>query len=302
MDKLAGFARYLIESEKSLRTQKKYVHDVKVFIDFLGKKQVTKGLVVEYKAKLEHSGFSQRSSNGVLSAVNCFLRYQNHEDYKVKLLKRQYKTFRCAEEELSHEEYDKLLEASRDTPQIHLIIQTLAATGIRISELEFFTVEAVRKGEVLVTCKGKTRPVVIEHGLQRLLLFYCEREEITSGVIFVTRRGKPLDRTNIWRKLKKLAEKAGVDPKKVYPHNFRKLFARTFYELTKDLAKLADLLGHSNINTTRIYIMTTVEEHRRQLSRMKMLDPNDLKQAAKVTKNASNAQIDEQSEALKTPA
>ena len=172
----------------------------------------------------------------------------------------------CAEEkELTREEYFRLLEASAGHPRLHLILQAICGTGIRISELKYFTVEAVRRGEITVSCKGKNRTILLPGLLCRRLLAYAEKEGIASGMIFVTRRGNPVNRSNIWAQMKGLCRKAGVKESKIFPHNLRKLFARTFYGIEKDIARLADILGHSSINTTRIYIVSTGTEHRKKI-------------------------------------
>ena len=175
----------------------------------------------------------------------------------------------CAEDkELTKAEYLRLLQVSKKNEQLNLVIQTICGTGIRVSELQYFTVEAVRYGEVTVDCKNKTRTILVPGKLKNLLLNYAKRHSITTGAIFITRSGKTLNRSNIWAAMKKLCEAAGVKATKVFPHNLRKLFARTFYGIEKDIAKLADILGHSSINTTRIYIMTTGFEHRRKIERL----------------------------------
>jgi len=172
------------------------------------------------------------------------------------------------EKELTKEEYMRLLDASKEQEQLNLVIQTICGTGIRISELKYFTVEAVKTAEVNVLCKGKSRPILVPKKLCKLLLKYATDRGIKEGSIFVTRSGKNLDRSNIWTQMKKLCEKAKVNPKKVFPHNLRKLFARTFYGIEKDIAKLSDILGHSSIETTRIYVMTTGKEHRQKIERL----------------------------------
>ena len=169
---------------------------------------------------------------------------------------------------MSKAEYVRLVEASRHQEQLNLVIQTICGTGIRVSELRFFTVESAQRGEVVVNCKGKCRTILIPGKLRKLLLDYAKKEKIRSGVIFITRNGKPLNRSCIWAQMKALCVEAGVNPTKVFPHNLRKLFARTFYGIEKDIAKLADILGHSSIDTTRIYIMTTGTEHRRKIERL----------------------------------
>ena len=186
----------------------------------------------------------------------------------MKSIRLQRQTYCAADKELTRGEYMRLLGAAQNRPQLCLLMKTICGTGIRVSELRYFTVEAVRRGEVTIDCKSKTRTNLVPGKLKKLLLDYAKRRSIRTGPIFVTRTGRPLDRSTIWARMKSLCKKAGVNPSKVFPHNLRKLFARTFYGLEKDIAKLADILGHSSIDTTRIYIMTTGVEHRRKLERL----------------------------------
>ena len=209
----------------------------------------------------------------MLAALNKFFRFVGWLDFCVKQFKVQKKTFCSPERELSKEEYTKLIMTAKQksNERLSLVIQTICSTGIRVSELPFITVEAVKRGQATVSLKGKTRTVFIVSALAKKLLRYAKEHRIVSGAIFVTKSGKPINRTNIWREMKLLCKDAGVSPEKVFPHNLRHLFARTFYGIEKDIAKLADILGHSNINTTRIYITTTGEEHRRKMERMHLL-------------------------------
>ena len=186
----------------------------------------------------------------------------------MKNIRLQHQTYCAEEKELTKAEYLRLLEASRKNEQLNLVLQTICGTGIRVSELRFFTVEAVQHGEITVNCKSKTRTILVPGKLRKLLLNYAKQKHITTGAIFVGKSGKPLDRSSIWHQMKQLCRAAGVKESKVFPHNLRKLFARTFYGIEKDIAKLAGILGHSSINTTRIYIMTTGMEHRRKIERL----------------------------------
>ena len=202
------------------------------------------------------------------TALNSLLDFLGLSNCKVKNIRTQKQIYCTADKELTKAEYLRLLAASKKKEQLNLVLQTICGTGIRVSELRYFTVEAIRCGEVTVDCKNKTRTILVPGRLKNTLLNYAKRHGVTTGVIFVTRTGKPLNRSNIWSAMKKLCEAAGVKPSKVFPHNLRKLFARTFYGIEKDIAKLADILGHSSINTTRIYIMSTGVEHRRKLDRL----------------------------------
>ena len=262
------FSGYLVREEKSSVTCEKYIRDVHCFEIFAGDSQVTKDLVVAWKKKLVEQGYAVRSINSMLASVNSFLGFLGWHDCKVKNIRIQHQTYCAEEKELTKAEYLRLLETARKNEQLNLVLQTICGTGIRVSELRHFTVEAVRHGEITVNCKSKTRTILVPGKLRKLLLNYAKQKHISTGAIFVGKSGKPLDRSSIWRQMKQLCKSAGVKESKVFPHNLRKLFARTFYGIEKDIAKLADILGHSSINTTRIYIMTTGMEHRRKIERL----------------------------------
>ncbi len=265
---LTTFEQHLLREEKSAATVEKYLRDARAFMLYANGKTVSKELVVAYKQSLEKLGYKPRSINSMLASLNSFLDFIAAGDCKVKTVRIQKPAYLTEEKELTQGEYKRLLTAAKHKEQLNLVIRTICATGIRVSELKYFTVDAVYRGEVLVKCKSKARTILIPGDLRKLLLSYTKKHDITDGVIFVTRGGKPLDRSYIWAQMKGLCEAAGVNPSKVFPHNLRKLFARTFYDIEKDIAKLADVLGHSSIETTRIYIMTTGSEHRRQIERM----------------------------------
>ena len=265
---IRDFSDYLVREERSNATCEKYIRDVHSFWMFVGNNQVTKELVVAWKKELLENGYAVRSINSMLASVNSFLGFLGWHDCKVRNIRLQQQIYCAEEKELTKVEYLRLLEASKGNEQLNLVIQTICGTGIRVSELRYFTVEAVRHGEITVNCKSKTRTILVPGKLRKLLLHYAKQKHITTGTIFVGKNGKPLDRSSIWRQMKQLCEAAGVKESKVFPHNLRKLFARTFYGIEKDIAKLADILGHSSINTTRIYIMTTGMEHRRKIERL----------------------------------
>lgn len=246
----------------------KYLRDVRAFFVFASQAVITKDLVMGYKQVLLEKNYAVSSINSMLASLNSLLDFLGWGDCKVKSLKIQRQTYCAEEKELTKAEYLRLLEAAKEHPRLKLMMQTICGTGIRVSELKYFTVEAVRHGEITVRCKNKTRTILLPGKLKKLLLEYAKKNGVRSDAIFVTRGGKPIDRSNIWAQMKKLCESAGVKPSKVFPHNLRKLFARTFYGIEKDIAKLADILGHSSINTTRIYIMTTGTEHRRKIERL----------------------------------
>ena len=266
------FKNYLIENEKAKSTIEKYMRDICLFTGYAADKTLDKSLVLEYKTSLEHT-YAIRSANSMLAALNAFFRFLGWHDLCVKQFKVQKEAYCSEEKELTKAEYTALVRAAeqKKNERLSLVVQTICGTGIRVSELQSITVEAVRRGEAVVSCKGKTRKIFIVKALQKKLLRYGMEQGINMGVLFVTKSGKPLDRSNIWRQMKDLCEQAGVSPQKVFPHNLRHLFARTFYGIEKDIAKLADILGHSNINTTRIYIITTGAEHQRRMEKMRLI-------------------------------
>lgn len=259
------FRVYLCQAEKSRATVEKYLRDVRAFLAFAGENEVTKELVMQWKDSLLAEQYAARSINSMLASLNSLLCFLGREDCKVKNLKVQQQTYCSEEKELTKSEYKRLLDAAKDKPKLRLIMETICGTGIRVSELACFTVESVRAGEIRISNKGKLRTILIPGKLKKKLLAWAKKNGIQKGAVFVTKRGKPVNRSNIWEQMKKLCETAGVKASKVFPHNLRKLFARCFYAVKKDIAKLADVLGHSSINTTRIYIMTTGSEHRRML-------------------------------------
>lgn len=265
---IATFQAYLIEEEKSKATVEKYVRDARTFFSFTQQKRVTKELVMAWKETLVVREYAVRSVNSMLASLNSLLDFMGWRECKVKSLKTQRQIYCAEEKELTKAEYMRLLKAAENQPQLKLVMETICSTGIRVSELCCFTVEAVKRGEIEIRCKGKIRMILIPGRLKKLLLGYAKKNNIFSGAIFITRNGNPLNRSNIWTQMKKLCKAAGVKAGKVFPHNLRKLFARTFYGIEKDIAKLADILGHSSIDTTRIYIMSTGTEHRRKIERL----------------------------------
>lgn len=269
---LTTFENDLVSQEKSKATIEKYLRDVKAFTEYVNEKPVTRELVLQYKEMLIRSKAAS-SVNSMLVSMNSFLNFMGWHDLKVKQLKLQRQIYYPEEKELTKNEYFSLIKTAenRGNERLSLIIQTICATGIRVSELEYITVEAVRCGKTEVSCKSKTRTVFIVSRLRKKLLSYIKKNEIQSGRIFVTKNGKAVNRSNIWSEMKALCKQAGVIATKVFPHNLRHLFAKVFYQAEKDIAKLADILGHSSINTTRIYIMTTGAEHRRKMENMHLV-------------------------------
>ena len=270
--KINAFKTYLIENEKAEATTQKYIHDIRCFGEYCAEQPLSKTLILDYKATLVQN-YAIRSANSMLAALNTFFRFNGWHDLCVKQFKIQREAYCSEDKELTKAEYMALVRAAEEkkNERLALVVQTICGTGIRVSELECITVEAVRRGEAVVTCKGKTRKIFIVKALQKKLLRYALKQGISSGFLFVTKNGKPLNRSNIWRQMKDLCEQAGVCAQKVFPHNLRHLFARTFYKIEKDIAKLADILGHSNINTTRIYIITTGAEHRNRMETMRLI-------------------------------
>ncbi len=268
---LLSFRQHLHEEEKSPRTTEKYLRDARAFFLYAGPNEITKETVISFKNRLMQSGYQTGSINSILASVNSLLRFLGWEDCKTKNLRQQRASFCPEEKELTKAEYGRLLDAAHGNEQLRLLLQTICSTGIRVSELQYFTVEALRRSQVTIHCKSKTRTILVPGQLKKLLLSYAAKRQIRSGAIFITRGGNPLNRSNIWAQMKKLCSKAGVQPSKVFPHNLRKLFARTFYAMEKDIAKLADILGHSSVNTTRIYIMSTGTEHRRKIENLGLI-------------------------------
>lgn len=268
---ITAFEHHLQYEEKSAATREKYLRDVGALFRYAQESPLSKELVMEWKQYLAAQGYAVRSINSMLASANSMLDFMGRPECKVKQLRTQQRTYCTSDQELTKGEYMRLLEAAQRDERLCLLLQTICATGIRVSELQYFTVEAVRSGQITLTCKSKTRMILVPLKLKQKLLNYARKRKITAGPVFVTRTGRPMDRSNIWTAMKRLCKRAGVDPQKVFPHNLRKLFARTYYGAQKDIAKLADILGHSSITTTRIYIMSTWTEHQHQLERLGLL-------------------------------
>ena len=253
-------------------TIEKYIRDVKAFSVYTQNTAVTKEIVIAYKKHLQEN-YAVRSVISMLASINSLFSFLGWHDLKVKSLKLQQQIFCSEDRELTKAEYARLCKTAKrkKNKRLNLILQTICGTGIRVSELQYITVEAAKQGEAVVNCKAKTRSVFIVKELKQKLLRYAAEQNIKSGMIFVTRTGKPISRTNIWREMKALCVEANVNPEKVFPHNLRHLFARVFYGIEKDIAKLADILGHSSINTTRIYIISTGTEHRKKMENMHLI-------------------------------
>ncbi len=272
-DSICKFKGQLCLEEKSEATVGKYIHDITAFAAFLCNSSITKEKAIAYKQHLIDNGYAVRSINSVIASLNSYFSFVGLLDCRLKSVKIQRQIFCPEEKELTRAEYERLIRTAQQkgNERLNLVIQTICSTGIRVSELQFITVQAVLKGEATVSLKGKTRTIFIVKDLKKKLLRYIAEQKIKDGAVFITRTGKPLSRTNIWREMKGLCEQAGVNPNKVFPHNLRHLFARTFYGIEKDIAKLADILGHTSINTTRIYIITTGNEHRQRMESMRLI-------------------------------
>ncbi len=261
-----NFKLYLYEEEKSDNTIEKYIRDIRFFKKWLGGRSVDKSVILEYKKEL-CKNYAPKSVNSILSSLNSLFAYMNWYELKVKTIKIQRQIFSNKEKELTKAEYERLLRAAKNK-RLYYIMQTVCASGIRISELKFISTDAVKNQRATVRSKGKSRQVILPKSLCVLLMEYIKRNKIKSGPIFVSKNGKPLNRTNIWKEMKQLCKTAKVSKIKVFPHNLRHLFARTFYSQQKDIVRLADLLGHSSINTTRIYTIENGAIHRRQIQKM----------------------------------
>ena len=269
---LDNYKIYLLEEEKSSSTIAKYMHDLYEFSMWLGERGFEKADVLEYK-RILCERYAPASVNACLSSLNGFFTFMEWFELKVKNLKIQKQIFASSDKEITKEEYERLLQAAKNksNERLFLLMQTICSTGIRVSEVKFITMEAVRSGIAVINCKGKCRQVFLPRQLCQMLKKYVSSRNIKSGSVFITRNGKPLDRSNIWADMKKLCKDARVSEKKVFPHNLRHLFARTYYNLQKDVVRLADILGHSSVNTTRIYTMESGEIHRKQIQRPGLL-------------------------------
>ncbi len=265
------FKDFLICEEKAAATVQKYIRDVEKFMQWLNKSHVEKSTVLSYKAALVGT-YAPASVNATISSLNAFFIFMEWHELRIKNLKIQRKIFSTVDKELKKAEYERLLEAAKQkNERLYLLIQAICSTGIRVSELQYITVAAVECGVAEINCKGKRRQVFLPKQLCQGLKQYIKKRKIKSGAVFVTKSGNPLDRSNIWSDMKKLCKIANVPERKVFPHNLRHLFARTYYTVQKDIVRLADILGHSSINTTRIYTMETGEVHREQIQKLGLL-------------------------------
>lgn len=276
MNIMGKYRKYLFGEERSEATIEKYMRDIQHFYEYLPEQKIiTKENLIAYKQSLSDT-YKVTSINSMLVSINGLLSFMNLDTLKLKLHKVQRKVFSSEDSELSKAEYKRLLDAAmkKNNKRLFMLIQTICGTGIRVSEHKYITVESLKAGQAMVNNKGKSRTIFINKKLKRMLLTYCKEENITSGSIFVTKGGKPMDRSNIWSAMKNLCADANVDRKKVFPHNLRHLFAYTFYVLEKDLVRLADILGHSSIETTRIYTKAGIKKCQSIMDRMDLLSMN----------------------------
>ena len=271
-DMITQFKTKLSEEEKSKATINKYIRDVKGFARFLKGEEATKMKIIEYKAELM-SAYAPASVNSIVASINSFLTFCGHPGLKMKAVRMQKRIFLNTEKELTKAEYERLLAAAKkkNSRQLYYLMQTICSTGIRVSEVKYVTVDAVTAGCMCINSKGKMRVVLLPKKLCRMLKVLIKERKIKSGSVFVTKNGRPLDRSNIWHAMKELCGEAHVSAEKVFPHNLRHLFARTYYSKENDIVRLADVLGHSSNNTTRIYTMETGEVHRQQLENLGLL-------------------------------
>lgn len=268
-EKIEQFRKYLLCEEKSGATIEKYIRDTKVFFNWCGSREIRKEDVIAYKEQIKGS-YMLTSVNSMLSSINSFFGFCGWHELRVKTMKMQKQIFAREEKELTKVEYQRLLTAalSRQNKRLYYIMQTICSCGIRISELRFITVEAVRSKTAQVRSKGKSRLVILPRDLCKILRDYISENGISEGSVFVSKNGKPLSRTNIWADMKNLCESANVARCKVFPHNLRHLFARTFYSQQKDIVRLADLLGHASVNTTRIYTIESGKVHQQKIQKL----------------------------------
>ncbi len=271
-DLIQKYKEYLCTEEKSQATIEKYIRDITAFKKWLVKQELSKQKALDYKNYLIQN-YAPASVNSIISSLNSFFEFCNWYEIRIKTIKIQKQIFAREERELTKAEYTRLLIAARSKKQnrLHLLLQTICSTGIRISELKFITVESLKKETAEIRCKGKLRYVFLPRSLCKALAKYAKQQKIQSGSIFVSRNGNPLDRSNVWSEMKKLCDTAGVSKDKVFPHNLRHLFAKVYYSMQKDIVRLADILGHSSINTTRIYTKESGEVHRVQIQKLGLL-------------------------------
>ena len=273
LEMLEGYREYLYREERAPATIEKYVRDTRSFVLFLDGRPVCKERAIEWRDLLLDNGRTPVTVNAKLSALNGLFRFLGWENCRVRFLKIQRRIFRERSKELTREEYLRLLETAQNTGQerLELLMEAICSTGIRVSEVRYLTVEAAQIGQAVIQLKGKIRTILLPRKLCRKLLKFAKKQGAAVGEIFLSKGGKSLSRKLIWQEMKRLCAKAGVEPSKVFPHNLRHLFATAFYRACRDIVKLADVLGHSSVETTRIYLLTTGAEHARYLERLHLM-------------------------------
>ena len=271
-DSVKAFRDYLVSEEKTAATVQKYVRDIRAFAEWIGDRILNKDEVLDYKTYLCEQ-YAPASVNAALSSLNSYFAFCGRQNLRVKNLKIQRQIFIKEDKELTKAEYERLLDAAKrkNNQRLYLLMQSVCSTGIRVSEVRYITVEAISRGYAEINCKGKYRHIFLPKSLCSALKRYIREIGIKKGPIFVTKSGNPLDRSNIWSDMKKLCKSAGVSEKKVFPHNLRHLFARTYYSIQKDIVRLADILGHSSVNTTRIYTVESGVIHNKQIQKLGLL-------------------------------
>lgn len=270
---LTAFEQYLHLEERAAGTVEKYLRDVRAFAGWLEERTLDKEAVVAWKRHLLAAGYAPSTINSMLIAINQFFRFQHWDELKVKTVRVQRQIFRKQDKELTKEEYVRLLEAAQSLgrERLALLMETICATGIRVSEVRYITVEAAQAGRAEIALKGKIRTILLPGKLNRKLLKYAKKQAICSGELFLTRTGKGMSRRQIWAEMKNICKQARVMTSKVFPHNLRHLFARTFYRACRDVVQLADVLGHSSVETTRIYLASTGDEYVRRMDRLGLI-------------------------------
>lgn len=273
IEDISNYKEYLYHAERSAGTIEKYLRDIKAFLSWLSGREASKENAAGWKEYLTEMSYVPATINSMLSAVNDFFRFMGWEECRVKLLHIQRKMFREQARALDRKEYLRLLHTAQQQgkERLRLLMETICSTGIRVSEVKYITIEAILNGRTDISLKGKIRTILLPQKLCRKLRKYAKKRGIKKGQIFIAKNGNSLSRTQIWKEMKALCESARVEPSKVFPHNLRHLFASSFYNVCKDVVRLADVLGHSSIETTRIYLITTETEHARQLERMRLI-------------------------------
>lgn len=272
-EQLVAFERYLCAEEREPGTIEKYLRDIRAFSTWLDGRELSKAAIVDWKEHLRMAGYAPSTINSMLIALNRFFQFQGRDDLRVKTLRIQRQIFRSRDKELTKGEYIRLLETAQSLgkERLALLMETICATGVRVSEVKYITVEAAQAGRAEIALKGKIRTILLPGKLRRKLLKYAKKQKIGFGEIFLTKTGKGMSRRQIWAEMKAICKKAGVAPSKVFPHNLRHLFARTFYKACRDVVQLADVLGHSSVETTRIYLASTGDEYVRRMDRLGLI-------------------------------